>query len=174
MSRRVYRRRHRHSQQQTLCFLQLLAWCPPLPALLVLLQLITLHVRGVSGLLQSSTSCHRILVQDLDVERAAKITGKGPRAEAVLQAWKARQKAFASPAAAQELKPNASMRERCDFSERHGLACVQAEQPLGVLGAVSELFGDKLWDFMRASGMKKDKLFRKAMQLRCGALRPPD
>jgi len=106
-------------------------------------------------------------MQDLDLETTAKATGRGPRAAEVLQMWKARQKAFASPAGRGQLKPAATAWDRCRFSEEQGLPCVQAEQPLSVLGAVSEMFGDKLAAFLGEHGLKKDKQFKKAMQLRC-------
>ena len=111
------------------------------------------------------------LLQDLSLEDSAKAIGEGPRAAAIATTWKARRRALSAAVASKELTRSAGVADKCAFSERQGLACVQAEQPLSVLGAVSESFGDRLDAYVETQrtwhSAGDRQRFRDAMHLRC-------
>eukprot|EP00892_Ulva_mutabilis_P000087 jgi/Ulvmu1/10079/UM006_0026.1 len=106
------------------------------------------------------------VLQDLDWDGSARGVGDGPRAAAADALWERRREALEEAAAEKVLPRGASVKARADFSNKENLPCVQAELPLNVLGSVSELFWDKLAQYVEDHGLQADERFKKAMLLR--------
>jgi hypothetical protein len=118
-------------------------------------------------------------VQDVDLVQAKRVAGGNRRVKAAVARWAERHDQLVRAAASGDLEGGAEDRSALNaFCNEHKMPVVLAEQPLGELGVVSEVFGDELAAFVAERCMRrsKDRDFQTAMFLRyarhaCGSVR---